>query len=472
MSPPSPLNTLLATRLDAVLGTTLAQHPTLLDVRASQAAQAMSALHPQDNVIRRAPDPAADAAARGTRRAGTELGAQDRAAAPPSRAEMPVSARAFLSEPAKAILALLVARPDVPPAVRGAVPMLRLAAASVHMTAPGALGTRAPVSGESPAAGAGPAAGTPAAASPPPTRPAGAGAQVVARGGASPATATTAAPNAAPNAASTSARPLSVTDGASPPETMPARPAAPGSAAPSAPLASPPAFSSPMAQALATALSRSVSESGLFYESHLSQLAFGQRRLETLAREPQAMLSHQLALREGAAAPRSGRAAADTAASSAPSARTESLPLRAAEPLSASAAGTTNAGPLSAIPGIHAETAAMVRQQLEVLANASFQWQGQAWEGTPMQWEIGEHPGEADAPATWSTRLSLELPRLGTIEARLSMASNQLVLRLVADQSAAPLQASASVLRERLSGVGLTLSELAIQDAVAREPAP
>src|SRR5690606_1151759 len=51
-SGPSSLGTLLATRLDAVLGTTLAQHPILLNVKASNAVPASAALHGQDTVIR------------------------------------------------------------------------------------------------------------------------------------------------------------------------------------------------------------------------------------------------------------------------------------------------------------------------------------------------------------------------------------------------------------------------------------
>ncbi|WP_371820171.1 hypothetical protein [Verticiella alkaliphila] len=56
---------------------------------------------------------------------------------------------------------------------------------------------------------------------------------------------------------------------------------------------------------------------------------------------------------------------------------------------------------------------------------------------------------------------------MGPIEARLSIAGSQLVLRLASDHAHGPLNAGASLLRERLSGVGLVLSELAIQDNAA-----
>ena len=219
-----------------------------------------------------------------------------------------------------------------------------------------------------------------------------------------------------------------------------------------------------MAQALATALARSVGESGLFYESHLSQLAFGQRKPESLVREPQAWLGRKPAGEPGqsSTAAAGARPSADAAASP----RSESTPMRAFEPLGA---GMNSSGtPLPPISGIHPDATAHVRQQLEVLANANFQWQGQAWEGAPMQWEIAEHPDtEAEAASTWSTRLTLDLPRLGLVEARLSIAGGQLVLRLAAEHSAESLNAGASLLRERLSGIGLTLSELAIRDTAA-----
>ena len=52
-----------------------------------------------------------------------------------------------------------------------------------------------------------------------------------------------------------------------------------------------PDMRAPAAPVLAAALSRTVAESGLFYESHLQQFAAGQRTLAQLAREPQAGLA-------------------------------------------------------------------------------------------------------------------------------------------------------------------------------------
>ncbi|WP_195846994.1 flagellar hook-length control protein FliK, partial [Bordetella pertussis] len=66
----------------------------------------------------------------------------------------------------------------------------------------------------------------------------------------------------------------------------------------------------------------------------------------------------------------------------------------------------------------------------------------------------------------WATRLKLNLPRLGTVEARLNLAANQLVLHVVAPDSAAEIGAAADALRQQLSAAGLTLTNLSV-DAVA-----
>ncbi|WP_154583703.1 flagellar hook-length control protein FliK, partial [Bordetella pertussis] len=76
-------------------------------------------------------------------------------------------------------------------------------------------------------------------------------------------------------------------------------------------------------------------------------------------------------------------------------------------------------------------------------------------------------PAAEPAPAShWATRLKLNLPRLGTVEARLNLAANQLVLHVVAPDSAAEIGAAADALRQQLSAAGLTLTNLSV-DAVA-----
>ncbi|WP_262354647.1 flagellar hook-length control protein FliK, partial [Bordetella pertussis] len=77
-------------------------------------------------------------------------------------------------------------------------------------------------------------------------------------------------------------------------------------------------------------------------------------------------------------------------------------------------------------------------------------------------------PASTRTPRCWCANscLKLNLPRLGTVEARLNLAANQLVLHVVAPDSAAEIGAAADALRQQLSAAGLTLTNLSV-DAVA-----
>lgn len=114
--------------------------------------------------------------------------------------------------------------------------------------------------------------------------------------------------------------------------------------------------------------------------------------------------------------------------------------------------------------GVHPDTAPLVRQQLETLANSQFTWQGEAWPGAEMEWEVQDESGrqEAERQNAWSSRLRLQLPGLGEVEARLSLVDGQVVMRLTAPESADSLRTHAAVLQESMARAGLTLSDLAI----------
>ncbi|WP_454725103.1 MULTISPECIES: flagellar hook-length control protein FliK [Cupriavidus] len=323
--------------------------------------------------------------------------------------------------------------------------------------------------------------------------------------------------------------------------------------------------------ALAAALARQVGQSGLFYESHLSQWLNGTQRLDALLREPQAALGRGPAAPASAAPPAPGAddggpvlqltyqpapapppgaapaaaAAADARAmaaaatavatatlpdaqapaddgpagtttaaaapgsqaapSGAPAPATSNLPVpqgpsahlaqqatqayqAASAPLlparhvetgSAVADGrggdarqaATTAAP-AAGPAVHPDAAALVRQQLDTLATQQFRWIGEAWPGTPLDWQIrreteerhaGGHGQAADpARAPWSTKLVLQFPHLGTVEARLSVAGNRIEARLAAPDSVNRLHAARAQLQERLAATGLDLSALAV----------
>lgn len=126
---------------------------------------------------------------------------------------------------------------------------------------------------------------------------------------------------------------------------------------------------------------------------------------------------------------------------------------------------------------IHPEAVALVRQQLEMLALPVFRWSGEGWPGMPMDWEIREERGEqqeqeegrgddGDFPAvsTWTTRITMQLPKLGTVDLRLNLADTALRLHLVASEkvTVALLDAGRDVLPERFDALGLQLTELQI----------
>ncbi|BET12361.1 flagellar hook-length control protein FliK [Pandoraea sputorum] len=133
------------------------------------------------------------------------------------------------------------------------------------------------------------------------------------------------------------------------------------------------------------------------------------------------------------------------------------------------------AGAIAAVANTPAESVTLVRQQLDMLVNPQFQWNGMAWPGAPMEWRVEERPGqqapgEAAAPSTWHTHLRLTLPSLGTIDVTLGLSGQQLQARLLTDSTASTdvLSNEGEDLRHRLAAVGLIASQLsfgALDDA-------
>jgi hypothetical protein len=139
----------------------------------------------------------------------------------------------------------------------------------------------------------------------------------------------------------------------------------------------------------------------------------------------------------------------------------------------AASAGSAHVGHSAA--SIHPEAVGLVRQQLEMLAVPVFRWSGEGWPGIPMDWEIRQEREEAreqagredvaeTAPSAWTTRMTLKLPRLGTVDVRLGLAGAALQLRLTAaqDSTVALLNQARAELPRRLVAVGLELADLQI----------
>ncbi|MBP0610275.1 MULTISPECIES: flagellar hook-length control protein FliK [Burkholderia] len=289
----------------------------------------------------------------------------------------------------------------------------------------------------------------------------------------------------------------------------------PASAQASSAAATREAAAPPPVAALRAALAQTVSESGLFYESHLAQWLAGQRPLAALMREPQARLATALApadptvvphdstdvldelLAQRPPLPAAARASAPPSAQGGASARDPaqaapaaarpgtSLPPDTADPLAAhadtrwtparaelaAASSDPQAQPLATV---HPAAVPLVRQQLDALATDQFRWTGEAWPGARLDWTIepdepghraprggGDDTGDGIA---WRTRLTLTLPSLGTVDAELVLNGAQLVARLRANQTGADrLTRHEAALRQRLEGSGLKVGGLSIR---------
>jgi hypothetical protein len=342
------------------------------------------------------------------------------------------------------------------------------------------------------------------------------------------------------------------------------------------------------AGALAGTLARTVSDSGLFYESHLASFAAGGRTLAQMTREPQARWAGPVVARPAANAqlPTSPVAAAALAevaiAASAASAADLSTPGAAtaagagagtqagaaatntnsalgntqanapgpqsqqqsqpqlqsqgpSHPQPANAAGTSEPAPAATIEAarlqaayrqpdsapvggtldsaspahragdaarqaegaaatqaargtevIHPQAVTLVHQQLDLLAGAVFRWSGHAWPEVPMAWSIAQEreqdksgAREGAGPETeeegarrWSTTVSLQLPRLGEVDLRLSVAGPAVQAHLWArePQTTERLRGDAGQLAQRFEAAGLQLQQLLVAAKAGPEP--
>jgi hypothetical protein len=268
--------------------------------------------------------------------------------------------------------------------------------------------------------------------------------------------------------------------------------------------------------ALAASLAQTVSTSGLFYEAHLAQWLRGQRTPAELAGEPQNRLlasSTQLSLDwsgaaediddvqwtetlSGVPANAQGGAHGEAANSSnaANAALARAFPALAdmrgeagmAQTLGQARTGASLADTLlpamheaatqATGPSVHPAVIPLVRQQLDLLATGEFRWNGEAWPGVRVDWSIQQDDYDARDPRhaaggpdaddiPWRTRLTLALPKLGTVDAELTLTGATLAVRVQASAGgAARLSAQSEALRGRLEALGLTLAGLSIRE--------
>lgn len=191
----------------------------------------------------------------------------------------------------------------------------------------------------------------------------------------------------------------------------------------------------------ATSLRNTLSQSGLFYESHQAQWVAGERMLTDLLQEPQGKLS---VLNHGAGA--------EIAQKNAPvSMQSDGLPAQSA----------------SRLP-VHAEAVALVQQQLQTLDSRQLVWQGQVWQGQPMEWRVEERGaregGDVEMPH-WQTSLRLQLPRLGDVQATLAIIPQGLRIDLKAANAdtAEAMRGAQDKLRRSMEASGLNVLAMSVE---------
>lgn len=224
---------------------------------------------------------------------------------------------------------------------------------------------------------------------------------------------------------------------------------------------------------IARALAQNISQSGLFYESHIKAYTNGQFKLADIRQEPQAQQAR-------AGANNTNTTSQPTATSGQTSTATNTSNTNINTATTAQNVATTVSGQntntpatanllsLSPTPGVDPNTHNIVRQQLEVLADQSIQWRGEVWPGAEMQWRIQRNDSEQnpnksenDEQAQWQTNLKLKLPTLGNISANIGVSGNKIFLNIQAQaEQIENLQTNSEQLIQQLSDRQLQLAQL------------
>ncbi len=177
-------------------------------------------------------------------------------------------------------------------------------------------------------------------------------------------------------------------------------------------------------------LKQGLKESGLFYESHLARWFSGQYPLERLLQEPQGRLSPQ----QGG-----------------------------------ETAGKPTMAQLPVPEGSDPRTMPIVKEQLAALQTGQLLFQGQLFPGQQMEWRIREREGRErqgeQQGQAWETSLTLELPRLGQVQAVLNLQEKRVDLQLTTDDpaTASLLEGGVTELQEQLQAAGLEPGTLQVQ---------
>ena len=181
---------------------------------------------------------------------------------------------------------------------------------------------------------------------------------------------------------------------------------------------------------MAGALKDAIAYSGVFYESHVSAWAAGQRPAEELMKEPQA----QVAAQKG---------------------------------------GDINL--LSQSDPAQNQLGQLINLQLNALEQQRVVWHGQVWPGQQMEWEIsrehdqpssGAHSDEEAAP-TWHSVVRFNFAQLGSVSASIRLIGQQIHVQVKADNeaAAAALRGQSSLFANAMAAAGTSLDSLTVKHA-------
>jgi hypothetical protein len=212
----------------------------------------------------------------------------------------------------------------------------------------------------------------------------------------------------------------------------------------------------PMADApfLSRVLQQGLRESGLFYESHLARWFGGDYPLEDLLREPQGRLSP---LRQRALVPAGGGDAGTFDAGM------KGLSLETME-----AAFKKAASAPSHEGFLDRQLVPVVREQLTALQQGEILFRGDLVPGQRLEWSVREREarrnGAGGQERSWETSLAVNMPNLGSVNARLTLDGSRVWIEVRAENAVAAerLRGGRGILAGQLEAAGLTPAEIGI----------
>lgn len=129
----------------------------------------------------------------------------------------------------------------------------------------------------------------------------------------------------------------------------------------------------------------------------------------------------------------------------------------------------------AAASGPDLTSAQLINQQLHTQEQGRVQWNGQAWPGQPMQWEIrreqrdgrkddGKGGADGEPEHIWRSGVKFRFPMLGSVSAAVTLVGGQVHIQVQADSgdTADTLRAYASRLEQAMEAAGAPLSSLTI----------